>query len=155
FSPMAIMESLDGTPSLRANLLTVLVGVREKTAIKTPATDAGRLLAAALEEGDCDAQAIVSVFGPDDRVRYLDAKKLWTFLMEGEFWNVSRSKDAAGHRLAQSHIAYLIERGVVHGLRSKRDVVDGISIDVLADKLPRGEIAKALKRALQMGREGQ
>jgi hypothetical protein len=155
FSPMTIMESLDGAPALRANLLTVLVGVREKTAIKTPSLDAGRLLAAALQEGDCDPQAVVSVFSPDDRIRYLDPKKIWAFLMEGEFWNASRSKDSANHRLAQAHIAYLIDRGVVHGLRTKREVVDGVSVDVLAEKLPRSEIAKALKRALQMGREAQ
>src|SRR5262249_49163832 len=80
---------------------------------------------------------------------------IWTFLMEGEFWNASRSKDSANHRLAQAHIAFLIERGVQHDLRSKREIVAGITVDLLAEKLPRSEIAKALKRALQMGRDGQ
>jgi hypothetical protein len=155
FPAMAIMTALDGEASLRANMLTVLVGLRERTAVKTPSSDAGRLLEAALNEGDCDAQAILTVFGADDRVRHLDPKKLWIFLMEGEFWNASRSKDPTNHRLAQAHIAYLIERGVVHGLRSKRDIVDGITIELFADKLPRSELAKALKRAIQMGREGQ
>jgi hypothetical protein len=155
FPPTAIMTALDAVPALRANLLTVLVGVRERTALKTPSADAGRLLEAALQEGDCDALAIVDTFGPEDRIRYLDSKRMWSFLMEGEFWNASRAKDSANHKLAQAHIAYLIEHGLLHGLRTKRDVVDGISVEVLAEKLPRSELAKALKRALQMGREGQ
>src|SRR5262245_37500196 len=107
FSPITIMQALESTPALRANLLTVLVGVRDRTGIKTPATDAGRLLEAALQEGDCDAQAVASVFGPEDAVRYLEGRLIWAFLMEGDFWNASRSKDPANHKLAQAHIAYL------------------------------------------------
>jgi hypothetical protein len=155
FPPMAIMESLDSVPELRAGFLTVLVGLREKTALRTPSSDAGRLLQAALEEGDCDAEAIVSLFGPDHRIRYLDGRKVWLFLMEGEPWKVSRSKDAAGFKKVQAHLAYLIDRGIVHGLHSHQDVIDGITVEVLAEKLPRSELAKLVKRALSMGRENR
>src|SRR5262245_30348972 len=75
--PDAIMLALDPVPEIRARFLTVLVGVRERTALRTPSHDAGRLLQAALEEDDCDAEAIVDVFNPDDRIRFLDAKKVW------------------------------------------------------------------------------
>jgi hypothetical protein len=153
FSPMAIMESLDAVPTIRASFLTVLVGVRDKTALRTPSSDAGRLLEAAIAEGDCDAEAIVSVFTPDDRIRYLDSKRLWTFLMEGEFWKVSRSKDVNGHKIAQSHIATMIDRGIAHGLHSHKDVIEGITVEVFAEKLPRAELAKVIKGALVMGRD--
>jgi hypothetical protein len=153
FPPAAIMEALDGVPNIRATFLTVLVGLREKTALRTPSSDAGRLLEAALNEGDCDAESVVSVFTPDDRIRYLDAKKIWLFLMEGDFWKVSRSKDAGAHKIAQAHIAFMIDHGITHGLQSHRDLVDGITIDVLAEKLPRAELAKVIRAALSMGRD--
>ncbi|HEY4117503.1 MAG TPA: hypothetical protein VGM56_06585 [Byssovorax sp.] len=155
FPPMAIMESLDSVPELRASFLTVLVGLREKTALRTPSSDGGRMLQAALEEGDCDAEAIASLFAPDHRIRYLDGRKVWLFLMEGEPWKVSRSKDAAGFKKVQHHMAYLIDRGIVHGLHSHQDVIDGITVEVLAEKLPRSELAKLVKRALSMGRENR
>jgi hypothetical protein len=155
FPPMAIMDSLDAVPEIRASFLTVLVGLREKTAIRTPSSDAGRLLQAALEEGDCDPEAIVSLFAPDHRIKYLEGRKIWLFLMEGEPWKVSRSKDAAGFKKVQHHMAYLIDRGIVHGLHSHQDVIDGITVEVLAEKLPRSELAKLVKRALTMGRENR
>jgi hypothetical protein len=153
FPPAAIMEALDAQPAIRSSFLTLLVGVREKTALRTPSGDAGRLLEAALNEGDCDAESVVSVFSPDDRIRYLDAKLVWSFLMEGEFWKVSRSKDSAAHKTAQAHIATMIDRGIAHGLHSHKDVVDGVTIDVYAEKLPRAELAKIIKSALTMGRD--
>jgi hypothetical protein len=154
FPPETIMDSLDQQPRLRATFLAVLVGLREKTAIRTPASDAGRLLQAALEEGDTDPEAIVSTFEPDDRIRFLPPTRIWAFLTEGEFWKVSRSKDSAGHKMAQAHLAYLLERALAHGLVSHTDVIDGISVELLADKLPRAELTKILRRALDLGRAG-
>ena len=155
FPPSVIMVALDGVPQLRAIFLTMLVGVREKTALRTSSEDAGRLMQAALEEDDCDAESIVDVFNPDDRIRYLDAKQVWAFLSEGDFWKVSRSKDAAAHKVAQAHIAFMLDRGISHGLVSHADMFEGITVEVLAEKLPRGEMAKVIKRALSVGREGQ
>lgn len=155
FTPGAIMLALEPQPTIRSQLLTVLVGLRERTALRTPAEDAARMLEVAIEEGDCDAESVLRVFEPDARVRFLDARQLWAFVVEGEFWKVSRSKDALGHRLAQATVAYLLERALGHGLISCADLFDGISVDVLAEKLPRGELAKALTRALAVGREGQ
>lgn len=155
FPPRVIMQALEPAPRLRSQFLTILVGVRERTALRTPAEDAARMLEVAIEEGDCDADAVVRVFEPDDRVRYLDPRSIWSFLTEGEFWRISRAKDPAGHRVAQAAVAYMIERALGHGLISCSDLFDGITVDVLAEKLPRTELAKALARALAVGREGQ
>ncbi len=154
FPPSAIMDSLDQHPRLRSVFLTVLVGLREKTAMRTPSGDAGRLLQAALEEGDTDSEAIVGTFDPDDRIRYLPPQRIWHFLTEGEFWKASRSKDAAGHKMAQAAIAYFIDRALAHGLATHADIVDGISVELLADKLPRAELTKIIRRALDLGRSG-
>jgi hypothetical protein len=154
FPPSTIMASLDEQPRLRSIFLTTLVGLREKTALRTPSADAGRLLQAALEEHDTDAEAITRTFDPDDRVRFLDARKLWGFLTEGEFWKVSRSKDAAGHKLAQAHLAYILDRALAHGLASHADIIEGITIDLLGEKLPRGELTKIIRRAIDVGRTG-
>jgi hypothetical protein len=154
FPPSTIMVSLDEQPRLRSIFLTSLVGLREKTALRTPSADAGRLLQAALEEHDTDAEAITRTFDPDDRVRFLDARKLWGFLTEGEFWKVSRSKDAAGHKLAQAHLAYILDRALAHGLASHADIIEGITIELLGEKLPRGELTKIIRRAIEVGRTG-
>ncbi|NUP04975.1 MAG: hypothetical protein HOW73_02825 [Polyangiaceae bacterium] len=154
FPPGEIMTSLDAHPRLRSTFLTVLVGVREKTALRTPSEDAGRLLQAALEERDTDPESIVRTFDPDDRIRYLDAQKVWAFLLAGEFWKVSRSKDPGGHKIAQTHLAYLLDRGIAHGLISHADVIEGITIETLGEKLPRGELTKLIRKALEVGRTG-
>lgn len=154
FPPDLIMSALEGQPRLRSLFLITLVGLREKTALRTPASDAGRLLQAALEERDTDPDSIVRTFERDDRIRYLDPQKVWAFLLEGEFWRISRSKDLAGHKVAQSHLAYLIERGIAHGLITHADVIDGITIEVLGEKLPRAELAKLIRRALDLGKAG-
>lgn len=154
FPPDVIMAALDGQPRLRSLFLTLLVGLREKTALRTPSGDAGRLLQAALEERDTDPESIVRAFERDDRIRYLDSQRVWAFLLEGEFWRISRSKDLAGHKIAQAHLAYLIERGIVHGLITHTDVLEGITIETLGEKLPRGELAKLIRRALELGKGG-
>jgi hypothetical protein len=154
FPPSAIMDSLDGQPKLRATFLTLLVGLREKTALRTPSGDAGRLLQAALEEGDTDSEAIVGTFDPDDRIRYLPPQKVWSFITEGEFWKASRSKDPAAHKLAQSALANFTDRALAHGLASHADIIDGVSVELLADKLPRAELTKILRRALDLGKNG-
>src|SRR5438477_12658216 len=66
FPAGAIMQALDAAPQRRAELLTELVGVRERTALRIGTSEGGRMLQAALEEGDCDGDAIVRVPSPDE-----------------------------------------------------------------------------------------
>jgi hypothetical protein len=96
FPPGAIMMALDAAPKLRADFLVTLVGLKERTAMRTSSSDAGRMLENALEEGDTDAHSVVTIFSPDDRIQYLDARRVWAFLLEGEFWKAPRSKDGSG-----------------------------------------------------------
>src|SRR5262245_5492904 len=72
FPPRAIMLALKEQPKLRAILLVPTVGVHEKVALRKSAESAGEDLEIALAERVTDAKAIVRLFDPDDRVRFLD-----------------------------------------------------------------------------------
>jgi hypothetical protein len=85
FPPREIMMGLAERPDLRANILVPTTGVRPKIASKKSAESAGQDLQIALDEGETDAALIVSLFHPDDRVRYLDKARLWNYIIEPEF----------------------------------------------------------------------
>jgi hypothetical protein len=155
FPPAAIMAALDAVPKLRADFLVTLVGIKERTALRTSSSDAGRMLENALEEGDTDAHSVVTIFNPDDRIQYLEARRVWTFLLEGEFWKAPRSKDGGVYRTAQGHIAFMLDRAIAHHLISHEDIIEGITIEMIAEKLPRNDMARVFKGAVTAGRGGK
>src|SRR5258706_14739404 len=83
FPPAAIMHGLRDQPQLRSNILVIATGVRAKIALTKPAESCGIDLQIAREEGEADAETVVQLFDPDDRVRYLDGIALWGFVTEG------------------------------------------------------------------------
>ena len=155
FPPNTIMTALDGAAKLRAGFLVTLVGLKERTALRTSSQDAGRLLASAIEEGDTDAEAVVTLFSPDDRIQYLDARRVWTFLLEGEFWKAPRSKDGGTYKIAQAHIACMLDRAIAHKLLTHENVIEGVTIETIAEKLPRNDMARIFKGAITAGRAGK
>ena len=155
FPPSAMMAALDGVPKLRAAFLVTLIGLKERTAMKTSSSDAGRMLENALEEGDTDAHSVVTIFSPDDRIQYLDPRRVWTFLLEGEFWKVPRSKDGGVYRIAQAHIAFMLDRALAHRLVTYENIIEGVSIETIAEKLPRNDMARIFKGAITAGRGGK
>jgi hypothetical protein len=155
FPPSAIMTALDGAPNLRATFLITLVGLKERTALRTSSQDAGRMLQNALEEGDTDADSVVTLFSPDDRIQYLEARRVWTFLLEGEFWKAPRSKDGGVYKIAQAHIAFMLDRAIAHKLLTYENVIEGVTIDMIAEKLPRNDMARIFKGAITAGRTGK
>jgi hypothetical protein len=151
FPPSAIMEGLAAQPDLRAKILAFTTGIKPRIAVKKAWQSAGEDLQIALDERETDEETIVDAIDPDDRVRYLDSTKLWRFLIEGEFWNVSvSSKD--DHRRARLHVAYLLERALIDRLVTHQDVVLGISVNELALRLPKAELGKIIEAALERGR---
>lgn len=154
FPPRTIMEALAERPDLRAGLLVPTTGLKQRIAIKKTWQSAGDDLQTALDEGETQAAAIVQAFAPDDRVVYLPEPKLWAFIVEGQFWKVSAKDDKAAFATAQQHIAYLLDRALVDGLIVPRDVVDGIGVNELCNRLPRSEMASLFNAALSGGRKG-
>jgi hypothetical protein len=154
FPPATIMDALKDQPLLRADILENATGVKRKVALKKSATSSGEDLQIALDEGEAAADDVVRLFRPDDRVRFLPRARLWSFVIEGEFWNTNKT-DKAGYERAQQHIAFLLDRGLKDMLLSHQDVIDGISIVKISQLMPRPELEMAMTSALTAGRRGQ
>ena len=154
FPPTAIMEALAKQPELRANILELTVGVRRKVALKKSPESSGQDLQIALDEGETDAETIVSLLQPDDRIRYLDAKALWKYITENKFWLTAPS-DAEAFGRAKQHMVFLLERSLRDKLIAAKDIVEGITVPTLVEHLPKAELVSLLDEALAKGRSGK
>lgn len=152
FTPELIMAGLKDRPALRANILVITTGIKSKIAEKKSWETAAADLQIALDEGEADAETVVTLFDPDDRVRYLDPVKIWAYIVEGAFWEQTRGID---YEIAKANIAFMLERALEDDLITHQDIVEGVGIDTLAEKLPRAELAKVMKAALARGRENK
>jgi hypothetical protein len=153
FPPAAIMEGLADRPNIRAEILVNTTGIKKKIAEKKSWNSAAEDLQIALEEGETNPATIVSVFDPDDRVRYLNDQRLWAFVTEGSFWTATPGKKEE-YRVAKRHLAFLLERALTDRLISHRDIVEGISVAEIAMRLPKAELGKIIERALSQGHDG-
>ena len=151
FPPTLIMEGLKDQPKLRANILVAATGMKEKVAIKKTWESCADDLQIALDEGETDASSVMRVFQMDDRVRYLDAKLLWTYVIEGEFWKISPSRQKE-YAAAKSHMAFMLARALEYKLVTHADIVEGITVEELASRLPKSELGKIIKGALDCGK---
>lgn len=150
FPPELIMEGMADHPDLRAGILAQTTGLKLKIAAKKSWQSAAEDLRIALSEGETNPETVVSVFHPDDRVRYLDAKRLWSFLIEGEFWNVAPTKSEE-YRVGKQHLAFLLDRALLEGLVTHRTIIEGITVAELAARLPKAELGKIIEGALAAG----
>jgi hypothetical protein len=153
FPPTAIMQGLGEQPKLRSSILVMTTGLKPSIAEKKSWESAGEDLQIALDEGETNAEAVVELFLPDDRVRYLDADKIWSFLIEGDYWTVSLV-DRAAHALAKDNVAFVLERALVDNLVSHREVVEGITVAELSNRLPKAELGRIIEAALQKAKQG-
>lgn len=151
FPPHAIMEALGEHPELRAKIVAPATGLKPKIAAKKAPADCAADLVIALEEHETDAKTLVSLLDPDDRVRYLPAEELWSYVVEGEFWE---AEDEATREIARAHIQHMLERALSDGIIRAVDVVDGAGVPQLAQHLPPAELARILAAALDAGRGG-
>ena len=149
FPPSAIMEGLEDESQRRANILVICTGVRMKIAIKKSHASCAEDLQIALDEDETDAETVVTLFDPDDRVLYLDQRKLWAYVTEGEFWNDEGSKNA------REHVAYMLQRALQDELITHREIVEGISTAKMARLLPREELGRMIAAALEMAHDGK
>ncbi|MEM9069856.1 MAG: hypothetical protein AAGE52_15190 [Myxococcota bacterium] len=151
FPPSAIMEGLKDRPTLRANILVICTGTRMKIALKKSAGSCAEDLQIALDEDEADAETVVALFDPDDRVRYLDKQKLWQYVTEGEFWK-SGAKDP---KVAAQHVAYILERALEDELIDHREIVEGISTDRIAQLLPRKRLHEIMAATFAASQSGK
>jgi hypothetical protein len=152
FPPSAIMKGLEHQPPLRASILVLTTGIKQKIALKKEWEDAAADLQIALEENETDPESIVALFASDDRVRYLDPQRIWGFLTEGEFWKPTSNKALSD--LVRNHIAFLLERALEDKLLTHRDLVEGATVEEIANRLPKTELGRLIQCALQNADKG-
>ncbi len=153
FSPLTLMRSLAQEPQRRARILEVTTGLRSRIASKKSPASSAEDLQIALDERLTDAGTVVSLFEPDDKVRFLDIQMLWAFVIEPGY-GAGSAEHGDQIPTIREHTAYIIERALLEGLISHQNIVSAISISTLVDRLPREEIATVLERVLEEGREG-
>lgn len=152
FPPSAIVESLGNADELRVKLLVATTGTHEKIVRKKSRASATEDLEIALSENTTTPAALIALYPADDKVRYLEAKKLWSFVVEDEFYKVSQAQDPARHGRAASRLTFILECALAEGLISLRDIADGMTFDEIAASLPVSDVRGLLKHALQIGR---
>ena len=150
FKPADLMQGLEKSPDLRANVLVKAAGVHERIAKKKSTTSAAEDLRIALDEGITSPADLVELIPPDDRVRILDRAKLWTFVTEDHFW--ASDSPVAGERAVQ-RMVFFLEGALSESLLSLGDVADGITFETISTRLPLKELQRVVKYALESGRK--
>ncbi len=153
FPPAQIIASLSQADALRVKVLVSATGTHEKIALKKSVASATEDLELALAEQTTTPNALVGLYPADDKVRYLDAKKLWAFAVEDEFHHVTKD-EASKHARAASRLAFIVECALSEGLITLRDVADGMTFDEIALSLPIADVRDVVKHALQVARAG-
>jgi hypothetical protein len=151
FRPADLMQGLEGAPDLRAKILIEGAGVHEKIARKKSTSSAAEDLKLALDEGVTNAAQLLTLLPPDDRVRYLDPKKLWAFTTEDEFWSPLNAEADVDRAL--SRVVFLLENALRENLLTLQVLTDGITFDSISTRLPLKELQKLVRHALKLGRE--
>jgi hypothetical protein len=152
FPPRAIMLALAGEAEIRARILQETVGLRERIALRKSPESSGEDLQIALDEDVTDAATVVSLLHPDERVRHLENRALWSYVMAARPWLETRE----GPRLerVREHTAFILRVALDEELVTARDVVSAISVPTLVQYLPREDVSGLLERALLGGRLG-
>lgn len=145
------MQGLEGAPDLRARILIEGAGVHEKIARKKSTGSAAEDLKLALDEGVTNGAQLLTLLPADDRVRYLDHKKLWAFTTEDEFWSPLNAEADVDRALTR--VVFLIENALRENLLTLQVLTDGITFDSISTRLPLKELQKLVRHALKLGRE--
>jgi hypothetical protein len=148
FSCRAIMRQLEARPMERARIVSQSTGVHEKVAHKMSPDASGESLQIALDEGVTTASAIVKLFQPDDKQRYLERHALWAFDIEGQPWKTTPATKTS-HDRAKSYVAYIIERALENLLVSHEEVVHAITVTKLAQCLPKEKLGSIIESSLK------
>jgi hypothetical protein len=151
FKPLDLMVALESAHELRAEILVKAAGVHQKIAIKKSISSGAEDLRIAIEEGLTDAAAILELFPADERVRYLEAPRLWSFVIEDEFWSTVNAE--ANRERAIGRMTFTLENALHEDLISLADIADGITFEMLATRMPHKELQKLVGHALKLGRE--
>jgi hypothetical protein len=154
FPSDVIMTALKPAPELRVAILAAATGIYEEILRrKTPAL-AAEDLRLALEEGTTNSTQLLSVFTPEDRVRYLDPHEIWAFLAEDRFWDLDSDASDQLRTSAVERMTFTLSQALQERLITLRDILDGLTYEAVADSLSPDELRKVVCHALIKGRDG-
>lgn len=154
FPAHAIMAALKSAPELRVSILAAATGIYEEILRRKSPALAAEDLRVALEEGTTSSHELLKVFSPEDRVRYLDAHRIWDFLAEDRFWELEPDAGDEQRRGATERMVFTLSQGLSERLITLRDVLDGLTYDAVADSLSPDELRLVVRHALVKGRDG-
>jgi hypothetical protein len=152
FGPRDILQALSGADELRSEILVGAAGVHQRLATRKSVESGAEDLQLALDEGLTSPTQVLALFPPDDRVRYLDARKLWSFLTEHEL-SFTLPPDTERGRAA-GRIAFMVQDALDEGLITIQDFADGVAFEEMAKRLPVSDLQRLVSHALARGRAG-
>lgn len=154
FPAPVIMKALEYAPELRVAILAAATGIYEEILRRKSPSMAAEDLALALDEGTTSSQQLLAVFSPEDRVRYLDARRIWDFLADDEFWRLEPEASEDQRQSAAERMSFMLLQAVQERLLTLRDVLDGLTYEAVADSLSPHELRSVVRHALVRGRDG-
>jgi hypothetical protein len=154
FPAQAMMAALKSAPELRVAILAAATGIYEEILRrKTPAL-AAEDLSLALDEGTTSSMQLLAAFSPEDRVRYLDARRLWDFIADDHFWRYDPEATDEQRQAASDRMSNMLSLAVQERLLTLRDILEGVTYEALADALSPDELRAVVRHALVKGRDG-
>ena len=154
FPAGTIMSSLRSAPELRVAILATATGIYEEILRRKSPALAAEDLALALDEGTTSSQQLLAVFSPEDRVRYLDARRIWDFLSDDQFWRFDAEATEAQRQGAAARMSFTLMQAVQERLLTLRDILEGVTYEAVADSLSPHELRTVVRHALVRGRDG-
>jgi hypothetical protein len=154
FPAPAIMAALKSAPELRVAILAAATGIYEEILRRKSPALAAEDLALAFDEGTTSSMQLLAVFSPEDRVRYLDPRKIWDFLFEDQFWRFDPEAAEAQRQAAAERMSFTLTQALQERLLTLRDILDGLTYDAVADSLSPHELRTVVRHALVRGRDG-
>jgi hypothetical protein len=151
FPPRDILRGLAGQHALRAAILIGAARVHAKLAPKKTLESATHDLELALAEGVTDAAEILELFPVDDRVRFLNKQRLWSFVSDESFWQ-STTHDPT-HFVER--MVFLLEAALEENLITLQQVVESIGVAEVAERLPPARLRQVVQHALEIGHTGR
>jgi hypothetical protein len=154
FPAETMMTALERAPELRVAILAAATGIYEEILRRKSPALAAEDLSLALDEGTTSSLQLLSVFSAEDRVRFLDPRKIWDFLAEDQFWRFDPEAAEEQRQGAADRMSFTLTQAVQERLLTLRDILDGLTYEAVADSLSPDELRTVVRHALVKGRDG-
>lgn len=154
FPAHVIMAALKSAPELRVAILAAATGIYEEILRRKSPALAAEDLRLALDEGTTNSQHLLAVFSAEDRIRFLDPRKIWDFLAEDQFWQLEADASEELRRGATERVVFTLTQALQERLLTLRDILDGLTYEAVADSLSPHELRSVVRYALVKGRDG-